>query len=118
VFPIVAAEVASDVCPLFFRLGQKDALAILCEGANFEAVKYSRFTTTLNFADANEACDAAFIGGPVALAWSRFDDEVRRRVRARYLDAIESCRNGPGYRIPGEFVLAAAIAPNHQGAGR
>jgi ubiquinone/menaquinone biosynthesis C-methylase UbiE len=111
VFAIVAAEVASDVCPLFFRLGQQDALACLCADAKFEAVRYSRFTTTLTFADANEACDAAFVGGPVALAWSRFNAEVRARVRARYLDAIESWRDGHGYRIPGEFVIAAAIAP-------
>jgi ubiquinone/menaquinone biosynthesis C-methylase UbiE len=111
VFPIVAEEVASDVCPLFFRLGQQDALARLCADAKFQVVKYSRFTTTLTYADANEACDAAFVGGPVALAWSRFDDVVRARVRARYLEAIESWRDGRGYGIPGEFVIAAAIAP-------
>jgi ubiquinone/menaquinone biosynthesis C-methylase UbiE len=113
VFPIVAAEVASDVCPLFFRLGQQDALARLCADAKFEAVRYRRFTTTLTYADSNEACDAAFVGGPVALAWSHFNDEVRARVRARYLDAIESWRDGHCYRIPGEFVVAAAIAPSH-----
>jgi ubiquinone/menaquinone biosynthesis C-methylase UbiE len=113
VFPIVAAEVASDVCPLFFRLGQQDALARLCADAKFEAVRYRRFTTTLTYADSNEACDAAFVGGPVALAWSHFNDEVRARVRARYLDAIESWRDGHRYRIPGEFVIAAAIAPSH-----
>src|ERR1700691_669774 len=106
VFPIVAAEVASDVCPLFFRLGQQDALARLCADAKFEAVRYRRFATTLTYADSNEACDAAFVGGPVALAWSLFNDEVRARVRARYLDAIESWRDGHRYRIPGEFVVA------------
>ncbi len=111
VFPIVAAEVASDVCPLFFRLGQQDALARLCAEAGFEVVSDRRFTTTLTFADATEACDAAFVGGPVALAWTRFNEEVRARVRARYRDAIESWREGYGYRIPGEFVLAAATAP-------
>jgi hypothetical protein len=36
---------------------------------------------------------------------------VRARVRARYLEAIESWRDGRGYGIPGEFVIAAAIAP-------
>jgi ubiquinone/menaquinone biosynthesis C-methylase UbiE len=118
VFPIVAAEVASEVCPLFFRLGQQDALARLCADAKFEAVRYRRFTTTLTYADSNEACDAAFVGGPVALAWSHFNEEVRARVRARYLDAIESWRDGHRYRIPGEFVVAAAIAPSQQGAGR
>jgi len=116
VFPIVAAEVASDVCPLFYRLGQQDALACLCAEAKFEAVRYRRFTTTLVFADANEACDAAFVGGPVALAYSRFNDEVRARVRSLYLDAIEPWREGRGYRIPGEFVAAAAVAPSRRQA--
>jgi ubiquinone/menaquinone biosynthesis C-methylase UbiE len=110
-FPIVDAEVTSEVCPLFFRLGQHDTLANLCVDARFENVRLRRITTTLTFADANEACDAAFIGGPVALAWSRFNDEVRARVRAHYLGAIDSWRHGNGYRIPGEFVIAAAVAP-------
>ena len=110
-FPIVDAEVASEVCPLFFRLGQQDALTRLCVDAKFADVRHRRITTTLTFADDNDACDAAFVGGPVALAWSRFNDEARARVRARYLDAICSWRHGRGYRIPGEFVIAAAVAP-------
>ena len=114
IFPIVDVEVASDVCPLFFRLGEQDALARLCADAKFENVSHRRITATLTFSDADEACDAAFVGGPVALAWSRFDDEVRARVRARYLDAIESWRHGQGYRIPGEFVIAAAAAPSRR----
>jgi ubiquinone/menaquinone biosynthesis C-methylase UbiE len=111
VFPIVSAEVASEVCPLFFRLGQHDALANLCVNAKLDDVRHRRVATTLIFADADEACDAAFVGGPAALAWSRFNEEVRARVRARYLDAIDSWRDGCGYRIPGEFVVAAAAAP-------
>jgi ubiquinone/menaquinone biosynthesis C-methylase UbiE len=110
-FPIVNTEVASEVCPLFFHLGQHDTLASLCLDAKFEDVRHRRITTMLTFADANEACDAAFVGGPVALAWSRFDDEARARVRARYLAAIDPWRHGRGYRIPGEFVIAAAVAP-------
>jgi ubiquinone/menaquinone biosynthesis C-methylase UbiE len=116
VFPIVDDEVTSEVCPLFFRLGEPDALARLCVQAKFENVRHRRIATTLTFADASEACDAAFIGGPVALAWSRFNDEVRARVRARYLDSIESWRHGAGYRIPGEFVIALASAPSEPGA--
>jgi len=116
IFPIVDDEVASEVCPLFFRLGEQGALAGLCADAKFEEIRHRRIATTLTFADANEACDAAFIAGPVALAWSRFDGEVRARVRARYLDAIESWRHGLGYRIPGEFVIAAAVAPSQPSA--
>jgi len=111
VFAIVDAEVASEVCPLFFRLGQQDALARLCTDAAFENVKHRRITTTLVYADSDEACDAVFVAGPVALAWSRFDDEVRARARARYLEAIDPWRHDEGYRIPGEFVVAAAVAP-------
>ena len=110
-FPIVDAEVASEVCPRFFGLGQQDTLAGMCAEAAFGEVRYRRISTTLDFAGSDEACDAAFLGGPVALAWSRFNDEVRARARGRYLDAIESWRDGPGYSIPGEFVIATAVAP-------
>jgi ubiquinone/menaquinone biosynthesis C-methylase UbiE len=116
VFPIVDAEVASEVCPLFFRLGQRDTLARLCADARFEAIEQHRVVTALRYADADQACDAAFLGGPVALAWSRFDHEVRARVRARYVQAIAPWRDGRGYRIPGEFVIVAAAAPHRTDA--
>lgn len=109
-FPIVDAEVSGEVCPLFFRLGQKDALARLCTEARVEVLGQHRLATTLSYADADEACNAAFIGGPVALAWSRFDAKVRARVRRRYLEAMEAWRNDGGYRIPGEFVVLAGVA--------
>jgi ubiquinone/menaquinone biosynthesis C-methylase UbiE len=111
VFPIVDAEVASDVCPLFFRLGQHDTLAHVCAEAKFDTIEHRRIATTLIYTDADEASNAAFVGGPVALAWSRFDDDVRARVRARYVQAIEAWRHDEGYRLPGEFVVVAAVAP-------
>lgn len=111
-FPIVDAEVASEVCPLFFRLGETGALARLCADASLEAIGLHRIATMLSYVDADEACDAAFVGGPVALAWSRFDEATRERVRGRYLEAIAGWRDGCGYRIPGEFVIAAAKAPS------
>ncbi len=111
VLPIVEAEVASEVCPLFFRLGQRDTLARLCAEAPFEAVVQQRLSVTLDYASADEAGDAALVGGPVALAWSRFDAATRSRVRARYLQAIEPWRQRDGgYRVPGEFVIASAVA--------
>jgi ubiquinone/menaquinone biosynthesis C-methylase UbiE len=109
-FPIVDAEVSSEVCPLFFSLGQKDALARLCSGANFDIIEQRRLESTLHYVDAEEACAAAFVGGPVALAWSRFDDATRARVRARYLEAIDQWRHGRGYRLPAEFVIVCAAA--------
>lgn len=109
-FGIVDAEVASDVCPLFFRLGQAGALARLCADADLHLVEERRLVATLVYADGNEACDAALAGGPVALAWSRFDAQARERVRARYLASLESWRTGSAYRVPAEFVLVAAGA--------
>ena len=110
-FRIVDAEVASEVCPQFFRLGQGDGLAHLCAELQFEAVQQHRIATTLAYADADEACSAGFIGGPVALAWSRFDDDVRARVCRHYLEAIEAWRCDDGrYSVPAEFVVVAARA--------
>jgi ubiquinone/menaquinone biosynthesis C-methylase UbiE len=109
VFPIVDAEVSSDVCPLFFRLGQAGLLACLCEEAGFRAVTQHRLQATLAYADADQACDAAFVGGPVALAWARFDPAVRQRVRARYLEAIDRWREGRAYRVAAEFVIVSAL---------
>jgi SAM-dependent methyltransferase len=115
-FPIVDAEVTSDVCPLFFRLGQGNTLADLCSTAGLDVSARCRITTTLDYADGEQACDAAFIGGPVALAWSRLDDEARRRSRARYLDAIGPWRlPDRSYRIPGEFVIVAASCASRTG---
>ena len=115
-FPIVDAEVATEVCPLFFRLGEQNALARLCADAGFTAIAEHRITATLIYADADEACNAAFVGGPVALAWSRFSDEIRSRVRAGYVSSIEKWRHGNGFRIPGEFVIVAAAAPTYSSA--
>ena len=47
VFPIVDAEVESDVCPLFFSLGEPDALAQLCSDVGFENVQQRRIATML-----------------------------------------------------------------------
>lgn len=111
VFEIVDSEVASEVCPLFFSFGQQDQLATLCAQAGFEVFDRRRLNSTLVYVDANEACNAAFLGGPVALAWSRFNEEARQRVRQRYANAIAPWRHGDGYRIPGEFVIIAARKP-------
>ena len=108
-FPIVDAEVSSDVCPLFFGLGQSGALANLCVQERFEVIEQRRIATTLIYVNGDEACNAAFVGGPVALAWSRFSENTRENVRARYLDAIAPWRHGEGYRIPGEFVVVSAV---------
>jgi ubiquinone/menaquinone biosynthesis C-methylase UbiE len=112
-FPIVDAEVASDVCPLFFRLGHGETLADACLNAAFHVTAHSRISATLAYSDGDQAFEAAFVGGPVALAWSRLDRAARERTRARYLDSIAPWRRNDGtYRIPGEFVVVAASLTN------
>ncbi|WP_372016531.1 class I SAM-dependent methyltransferase [Pseudoxanthomonas sp. 10H] len=111
VFPIVDAEVNSDVCPLFFQLGGQGVLAQLAADAGFEAIREQRIDAVLEYDDGAQACDAAFVGGPVAMAWSRFDASVRQRVRRRYLQAIRPWRVGQGYRMPGEFTVMVAGKP-------
>lgn len=112
-FPIMDAEVASEVCPLFFRLGYRDTLAELCVAADFEITGQSRISTALSYRDENETCDAAFVAGPVALAWSRLGVAARTRVRSRYLDSIAVWRQDGCYRIPAEFVIVAATPRSH-----
>jgi SAM-dependent methyltransferase len=107
-FGIVDAEVRSEVCPLFFGLGQGDALARCCAAVGLQLITQRRRSDSLDYVDADEACEAAFVGGPVALAWSRFDASVRQRVRAHYLEALAPWRDGGGYRVPAEYLIVAA----------
>ncbi len=111
-FPIVDAEVASEVCPLFFRLGQDEALAQVCGAAGFTEVQIHRMRTVLHYPSGDQACRAAFVGGPVALAWSRMGEAARQRVCAAYLQAIEPWRSGATYAVPAEFLISTATSPS------
>lgn len=106
IFPIVDSRVRSEVCPLFFQLGTGDALKYTMEAADLADVVVGRLTTTLVYDSGEEACGAAFAGGPVALAYSRFDERTSAEAHAEYLASIEPYRRGDGYAIPGEFVVA------------
>lgn len=107
IFPIVDARVSSDVCPMFFALGAPGALRAAVESSGFVDVTETRITTDLVYASAADALGAAFDGGPVALAASRFDAAQRDSAHAEYLASIAPYADGPGYRIPGEFVIVA-----------
>jgi ubiquinone/menaquinone biosynthesis C-methylase UbiE len=107
IFPIVDARVQSEVCPMFFRLGTGNALERAFAEAGFTAVSCRRLSTRLAYASPAEACEAAFAGGPVALAYSRFTDELRAAAHGEYLHSIEAYREDAGYSVPGEFVIVA-----------
>lgn len=113
IFPIVDARVSSEVCPLFFQLGTKDSLARSFTQAGFIDVRSERLEVELSYASDDEALNAAFRGGPVALAYSRFDEATREAVHAEYLQSIEEFRDGAAYRIPGEFVVAIGVKAKH-----
>jgi SAM-dependent methyltransferase len=112
VFPIVDARVESEVCPLFFQLGQGEALRAAMAAAGFVDIEVRRISPRLDYASADEALVAAFDAGPVALAYGRFDAGVRAAVRAEYLASIAPYAAGAGYALPAEFVVASGRRPD------
>jgi len=111
IFPITDARVASQVCPLFFHLGTRDMLARSFAEAEFTDIRSERLEVPLVYASDDDALGAAFRGGPVALAYSRFDDATKQAVHTEYLRSIAAYRVGEEYRIPGEFVVAVGVKP-------
>ena len=105
IFPIVDSRVRSEVCPMFFQTGTGETLRMLFDQAGFRAVDSRRIMTTLHYDSAEEACGAAFVGGPVALAYSRFDQRTREEARSEYLASIAPYAAGAGFDVPGEFVV-------------
>ena len=105
IFPIVDARVSSEVCPMFFQLGTGRAMEYAFNAAGYSEIETERISTVLEYDSEEDALGAAFAGGPVALAYARFDDSVRDEAHAEYLASIAPFRKGDGYEIPGEFVV-------------
>jgi len=106
IFEIVDKRVATEVCPMFFNLGNGDVLKRSFEMAGFSNVRVEKLNTVLNYNSDEEAYGAAFAGGPVALAYHKFSDQVKSEAHIEYLDSIKSFQQGNGYAVPGEFVVA------------
>jgi hypothetical protein len=96
---------------MFFQLGTGDCLRQVAAEAGFSTLESERIGATLRYRSADDAIGAAFAGGPVALAYSRFDDRVREEAHAEYLASIDRFRNGSAYEIPGEFVVTFGVRP-------
>lgn len=105
-FEIVEKKVASDVCPMFFQLGNPGMLSLAFEKAGYKKVESKILPALLRFKTAEDACGAAFAGGPVALVYHKFSDSVKDEVHHEYLESIAAFKKGNGYEIPGEFVIA------------
>ena len=110
IFPIVERRTASDVCPMFFALGTGSTMADAFRSAGFAEVREERISVPIVFPTAAAAIGAAFIGGPVALAHSKFDEPTRESAYAEYLASIEMHRQGEAYHVPGEFVAVVGRA--------
>jgi len=110
IFPIVERRVESEVCPLFFQLGTADGLSLTLELAGFSDIRVERMNTKIHYDSASDACAAAFVAGPVALAYSHFDDGMKSSAKAEYLESIAGFKSGDSYEVPGEFVIATATA--------
>jgi len=106
IFEIVDRHVASEVCPMFFNLGNVNMLELHMKEAGFKDITTRRINTLLQYKNADDALGAAFAGGPVALAYHKFSDAVKDEVHRDYLNSISAYKKGEGYEIPGEFVVA------------
>ena len=111
IFPIVESRVESDVCPLFFQLGGEGAMAYAFEKAGFKLKHEERVSRALDFPGEKEMLIAVFEGGAVAMAYSRFSDEVREQANREFLESValykrDASNGGVAYSLPGEFVFA------------
>ncbi len=109
IFPIVDARVSSDVCPMFFQLGEGEIIKYPLEKAGFKEITIQKIATTLHYNSDEEACQASFLGGPVAMAYSRFEEQTKEEAQREYIASIQVYKTKSGYEIPGEFVVATAI---------
>jgi ubiquinone/menaquinone biosynthesis C-methylase UbiE len=109
IFPIVDSRVQSEVCPMFFALGTGEALDYAFGQAGYKDISTERINVVLHYENDEQALGAAFVGGPVAMAYSRFDPETREAAHSEYLTSIAPFRKGDGYEIPGEFVVTRGV---------
>ncbi len=105
-FEIVDKRVTSEVCPMFFNLGNIDSLKRHFEKGGFRNIQTERINHILFYATDEDACGAAFLGGPVAMAYNKFSVEVKKEAQAEYLTSISQYKKEDGYYVPGEFVVA------------
>ncbi len=106
IFEIVDKRVSSEVCPMFFQLGTGNRLELHFHQVGLQKIRSERINTSLEYDSNDEACGAAFEGGPVALAYFKFSDQVKNEARSEYIDSIAAYRNSSGFAVPGEFVVA------------
>ena len=109
IFEIVDKRVSSEVCPMFFNLGNEKVLEENFKLAGFASCQVKRIQSFLEYDTDEKACSAAFEGGPVALAYSKFSESVKKEACEEYLTSIENFKTEDGYSVPGEFLIGLGI---------
>ena len=109
IFPVIDKRVATDVCPMFFQQGTGNTLEMSMKKAGFRNINSVRFRHKLVFKNDEHALMAAFAGGPVALAYRKFDRQTKESAHSEYLNSIKNFRKNGGFEIPGEFVVARGV---------
>ena len=105
IFPIVDAQVASEVCPMFFASGAPGIFSADFAAAGLADIVEKRMSVRLEFADGDTLADAIIFGGPVAMAVKRFSSDVMVQVRAEFMASVAKFKNhDASYSISGEFV--------------
>lgn len=94
---------------MFFNLGESEVLKYPFENAGFKNVSLQKIETKLIYSSTEEACEASFLGGPVAMAYSRFDKNIRNEAKIEYIESIKPFKTENGYEIPGEFVICMGV---------
>lgn len=115
VFPIVDARVTSEVCPMFFGTGAPNALTQIFEQSGLVQITEHRQSEILHFEDEAAVLDAVLLGGPVALAVKRFDQESWDEVCREFMNSVAAYKSSDGsFQIPGEFVSVCGQTPKPQ----
>ncbi len=109
IFEIVDKRVSSEVCPMFFNLGNDHVLEKNFELAGFSSVTIKKIQSSLEYDTDEAACAAAFEGGPVALAYFKFPEKVQKEACEEYLYSIQKYKTEKGYAVPGEFIIGVGI---------
>ena len=94
---------------MFFHLGTGSVLSQLFAAAGFRDIDAQRLDVRLRYESAEQACEAAFAGGPVALAYSRFSQDMKDQAHMEYLASLKPYRVDERYSVPGEFVVVVGV---------
>jgi hypothetical protein len=108
------ANYFSAVCPMMFFYGLPGVMDRMVGEAGLAAEEVRTIDARMDFADVEEAVDAAIDGGPLAgLYRNRLTPEAQAEVRATLTAHVERIAepDAGGVSLPAEACLAVASRP-------